>query len=67
MSNDAAIRKLCIHCKHFVAPTYTVAECRRPDVLTQSPVNGEEYGPFAMNERSSAGRCGVAGLLWVGK
>lgn len=67
MSNDAAIRKLCIHCKHFFEPRHSSAECRRPDVMTQSLVDGKEYGPFAMTERSSMGRCGVAGLSWVGK
>lgn len=67
MSNDAAIRKLCIYCKHFFVPAHSSAECRRPQVMKQSPVDGSEYGPFAMSERSTMGSCEPSGLHWVGK
>ena len=57
-------RRLCIHCKHHVAPRYAPIECNHPELMRESPVDGAPHGKMCEWERSTVGNCGHGGAFY---
>lgn len=62
--------RLCKDCAFFLADCdarnpYTNSRCEHPDSGSINPVSGAQDLGFCSTERSTLGRCGVSGKLFI--